>query len=72
MQLPMDIITKMEPSVYTVGSKKMLTNVLFGTIRYPITVRLRYCYDTVAVLFRLCAVNVQIRYKPGRRFSTIW
>ena len=40
-------------------------NVLFGTVRYPNTVRLRYRYDTVAELFRYCAVNVQVQYQSG-------
>ena len=49
----------------TVGSKKTLTNVLFGTVRYPVIVQSQYCYDTIAVLFRYCAVNVQVRYQSG-------
>ena len=43
----------------------MLTNGRFSTVCYSITVRSRYCYDTVAVLFRYCGVNEQVRYQSG-------
>ena len=49
----------------TVGSKKTLTKVPFGTVQYSVKVRLRYWYLTVVVLFRYCAVNVQVRCKFG-------